>query len=111
MSTADPLPNTNYFPLLTFIALAFFTSFGIWNVVWMMISEVFPSKLVNIFQFKWQLFSTITFHCRSREIIGGIATFGECMLTFAASKIYLDLEAALTMPGSMFFYAFVSALG
>lgn len=33
-----------YVPLIAFFGLHFFASFGIWNVVWLMMSEVFPTK-------------------------------------------------------------------
>lgn len=34
----------SYFVLFAFFALAFFSSLGIWNIIWMIMSEVFPVK-------------------------------------------------------------------
>lgn len=39
-----PIGNDHYFPLIVFIAFAFFTNLGIWSIPWMMLSEVFPFK-------------------------------------------------------------------
>lgn len=33
-----------YLPLIAFFALRFFATFGLWNVIWLMMSEVFPAK-------------------------------------------------------------------
>lgn len=41
--------GSNYFPLIAFTALFLFSNYGIWNVEWMMLSEVFPSKSVFTF--------------------------------------------------------------
>lgn len=33
-----------YIPLIAFMALSFFTNFGVWTILWMMMSEIFPAK-------------------------------------------------------------------
>lgn len=45
--TANVLVD-NYFPFIVFIVLSMFTSYGIYSVIWMLITEVFPSKYVFI---------------------------------------------------------------
>lgn len=42
-NSAEEIGN-NYFPLFAFMVLSFFTSYGIYAVVWMMLSEIFPAK-------------------------------------------------------------------
>lgn len=112
--------GSNYFPFFAFMALSFFTSYGIYAVVWMMLSEIFPAKSVLPFRYQFLfffLFIKIFLKCsnclsnRSREITTGIAVFGECILMFFASKLHLDLENSLTMPGSAIFYGVVGAVG
>lgn len=48
---------------------------------------------------------------RCRELLTGIATFGECTLVFLASWSHLSVEDALSIPGSTTFYAIVSGVG
>lgn len=36
--------NNSYFPIIAFSILFFFNNYGVWNIPWMILSEVFPSK-------------------------------------------------------------------
>lgn len=70
-----------YVPLTFIYLLAFFTSFGLLPVPWMLLSEVFPFK--------------------SRGLATGITAGLNYLMAFFSTKTYFNLETSLTLFGAI----------
>lgn len=70
-----------YVPLTFIYLLAFFTSFGLLPIPWMLLSEVFPFK--------------------SRGLATGITAGLNYIMAFCSTKTYFNLESTLTLFGAI----------
>jgi MFS family permease len=76
-----PSNYLGYVPLTFIYLLAFFTSFGLLPVPWMLLSEVFPFK--------------------SRGLATGITAGLNYIMAFCSTKTYLNLETSLSLFGAI----------
>ncbi|XP_067005259.2 facilitated trehalose transporter Tret1 [Anabrus simplex] len=84
-------PPANWLPLTMLIILSFSTYFGMGQIPWMYVAEVFP--------------------LRSRGLAGGVTAALAYVLYFTASKTYLGLESSLCLYGVFWLYGAFSCVG
>ncbi|XP_034234118.1 sugar transporter ERD6-like 8 [Thrips palmi] len=83
--------ESHWLPLVLFIALFFFHSFGIGPIPWMLLSEVFPYQ--------------------GRGPATGIAAAASYILGFFAAKTFLDIQRLVNLSGVFFVNGGVAAAG
>ncbi|KAG5680532.1 hypothetical protein PVAND_010037 [Polypedilum vanderplanki] len=83
--------NLGYIPMTFIYLFAFFTSFGLLPVPWMLLSEVFPFK--------------------SRGLASGITAAINYTMAFITTKTYYNLESSLSLFGVIALYAVIDCLG
>lgn len=80
-----------WLPLSMLVTLSFFTYFGVGQIPWMYVAEVFPF--------------------RSRGLASGVAAAMAYVLFFLATKTYLALEFSLELYGVFWLYGACSCVG
>lgn len=80
-----------YIPLTLIFMIAFFTSFGLMPVPWMLLSEVFPFK--------------------SRSLSSGITAALNYIMAFITTKTYFNLETSLSLQGLLLLYSIFDVFG
>lgn len=85
------LPNTEWRPLALLLTGSFFAHLGIRIIPWMLIGEVFP---VNV-----------------RSAASGLSSGIGYIFAFLSNKVFLQMLATLTLPGTFWFYSAVAIIG
>ncbi|XP_066251365.1 facilitated trehalose transporter Tret1-like [Euwallacea similis] len=87
-STKD---EQNWLPMTFLVTAAFFSHAGIRILPWMLIGEVYYSKI--------------------RAPASGFSGAASYILGFISNKIFFSMISVLTLPGTFWFYSFVALLG
>ncbi|XP_049800061.1 facilitated trehalose transporter Tret1-like [Schistocerca nitens] len=87
----ETLPVGSWAPLLLFVLLYLSWSLGIVPIPWMLLSEIFPY--------------------RTRGLAAGVAAALSYVWAFTSTKTYLNMEDQLTLYGTFYLYAAISAVG
>lgn len=83
--------NLAWIPLILLLGSAFFAHLGIRLIPWILIGEVFPASV--------------------RSTASGIVSATGYIFGFLANKLFLQMLATLTMPGTFWFYSVVALTG
>lgn len=86
--TANP---HSWIPLTLMLASAFLSHCGIRILPWMLVGEIFPSKI--------------------RGVASGLTGGTSYIFGFSVNKLFLTMETNLTLPGTFIFYSCVSLIG
>lgn len=94
--TLSSIPNTKenkylWLPLALLLTGSFFAHLGIRIIPWMLIGEVFP---VNV-----------------RSAASGLSSGVGYTFAFLSNKVFLQMIATLTLPGTFWFYSVVAIIG
>lgn len=81
----------SWIPLTLMLASAFLSHSGIRLLPWMLVGEIFPSKI--------------------RGVASGISGGTSYIFGFAANKIFLNMVSAMTLSGTFLLYSCVSIIG
>lgn len=95
-TTLSSIPNTKenkylWLPLALLLTGSFFAHLGIRIIPWMLIGEVFP---VNV-----------------RSAASGLSSGIGYIFAFLSNKVFLQMIATLTLPGTFWFYSAVAVIG
>lgn len=83
--------NLAWLPLIFLLGAAFFAHFGIRMIPWILIGEVFPASV--------------------RSTASGLVSGLGYIFGFLANKLFLQMLAALSLPGTFWFYSIVALTG